>query len=78
MSKNRNAAHLYKAVQQHQDRENRAKALSNPDAFMKMAAEQGHHFKANHLEAEVERLSEEEIAAIFNPGLAPRHHLIRK
>lgn len=78
MLRQKNAAHLYKAVQQNQDNENRLRALNDSATFMKIAAEQGHHLDANHLEAELEQLSEEEIAAIFNPGLSPRKHLIRK
>ncbi len=78
MLKQKNAAHLYKAVKHNQDREMRTRALSDSATFIKMAAEQGHHLDANNLEAEVEGLSEEEIATIFNPGLSPRHHLIRK
>ncbi|MGB3291399.1 MAG: Nif11-like leader peptide family RiPP precursor [Phormidesmis sp.] len=71
----KNAAHVYKQVTQAQADREREKALSDPEAFIKLAAAQGHHFTVGDLKAQIEQLSDEEVAAIYNPGISPRRHL---
>ncbi len=73
-----NAARLFKAVQQAQSSQERQKALSNPEAFVQMAANSGYSFTVADLQTQINQLSDEEIAAIFNPGLGPRRHLTRR
>lgn len=70
-----NAARIYKAVQKDQANQERQKALTDPAAFIEMAAKQGHQFTVEALETQIKELSDEEVAAIFNPGISPRQHL---
>jgi predicted ribosomally synthesized peptide with nif11-like leader len=70
-----NAAQLFKAVQKEQAFQERLKAASNPEAFIKIAEERGYHFTVEELETELNKLSPAELAAIVNPGMAPRHHI---
>ncbi|MEO1404708.1 MAG: Nif11 family protein [Cyanobacteria bacterium J06635_1] len=71
----KNAARLYNEIQQAHAREERRKALSDPEAFIKLAAPRGYAFTVENLEAQLSQLSDEDVAAIFNPGIRPRHHL---
>lgn len=70
-----NAARLFKAIQQDQALKEKLQAADDPDAFIKLAAERGYQFNQEELQAELDKLSEEEVARIINPGAAPRHHL---
>ncbi|OUL20220.1 Nif11-like leader peptide family natural product precursor [Nostoc sp. 106C] len=71
----KNAAQLFKAVKQDQALKERLKATANPDAFIQIAKERGYDFTVEELEAEIDRLSEEDLAAIVNPGWGPRRHI---
>ncbi|MGH2414172.1 MAG: Nif11-like leader peptide family natural product precursor [Microcystaceae cyanobacterium] len=71
----KNAAELFKAVQQDQALKEKLKAAADPEAFIKIAQEHGYHFSAEELESAIGQLSEEDLAAIVNPGVSPRHHL---
>ncbi len=73
-----NAARLFHSLENAQDQQLRQRALKNPRTFMRLAAQQGHQINLHNLEAEVARLSTEAIAAIWNPGVGPRRHLIRR
>ncbi|MBO3461747.1 Nif11-like leader peptide family natural product precursor [Aetokthonos hydrillicola Thurmond2011] len=70
-----NAARLLKAVKQDQALKEKLKAVSNPDAFIKIAKEQGYDFTVEELEHELSKLSEADLAAIVNPGMSPRYHI---
>jgi predicted ribosomally synthesized peptide with nif11-like leader len=70
-----NAAELFKAVKQDQALQQRLKATADPDAFIKIAKEQGYDFTADELDAEIDKLSAEDLAAIVNPGWGPRRHI---
>ncbi len=70
-----NAAQLFKAVKQDQALKQRLKATANPEAFIKIAKERGYDFTVEELEAEIDKLSEEDLAAIVNPGWGPRRHI---
>lgn len=71
----KNAARIYKRVTQAQADQERQKALRDPEAFIRLAAARGHDFTATDLEAQLNQLSDEEVAAIYNPGISPRRHL---
>ncbi|WP_315791486.1 Nif11-like leader peptide family natural product precursor [Fischerella sp. JS2] len=71
----KHAAQLFKAVKQDQVLKERLKAASDPEGFIKIAQERGYHFTIEELETELSKLSSEELAAIVNPGVAPRLHI---
>lgn len=62
----KNAAQLFKAVKQDNALQEKLKAATNPDAFIKVAQERGYHFTPEELQAEIDKLSEEELAAVIN------------
>jgi predicted ribosomally synthesized peptide with nif11-like leader len=70
------AARFFKAVQEDQALQQKFKAITNPETFVNMAAERGYNFTTDELEAELEKLSKEELAAVINPGVGPRRHLV--
>ena len=70
-----NAAQLFKAVKQDQALKERLKAATDPKAFIKIANERGYNFTVEELQTEIGKLSSEELAAIINPGIAPRYHI---
>ena len=70
-----NAARLYKDVQKAHANQERAAALNDPAAFIKLAAARGIVLNAETLETQISQLSDEEVAAIFNPGISPRRHI---
>ena len=78
MTETTNAARIYKEVEQAEAKEERQKALSEPEEFIKLAAARGYTFTVKDLEAQLSQLSDEEVAGIFNPGIPPRRHLIRR
>jgi predicted ribosomally synthesized peptide with nif11-like leader len=73
-----NAARLFKAVQQAESSEQRQSAISDPERFLVLAEASGYSFTAQDLPAQLSRLSDEQVAAIFNPGVGPRRHLTRR
>ncbi|MDZ8083564.1 MAG: Nif11-like leader peptide family natural product precursor [Nostoc sp. DcaGUA01] len=70
-----NAARLFQAVKQDQALQEKLKATANPEAFIKIARERGYEFSVEELETEISKLSEEDLAAIVNPGWGTRRHL---
>ncbi|MEA5626822.1 Nif11-like leader peptide family natural product precursor [Nostoc sp. UHCC 0251] len=70
-----NATRLFEAVKQDQALQQRLKATANPEAFVKIAQERGYDFSVEELESEISKLSEEDLAAIVNPGWGNRRHL---
>jgi predicted ribosomally synthesized peptide with nif11-like leader len=70
-----NAARFYKGVQQAQANQERLKATQDPDTFIKLAESQGYNFTVEDLPTQLSQLSDEEVAAIFNPGTGTRRHL---
>jgi predicted ribosomally synthesized peptide with nif11-like leader len=70
-----NAAQLFKAVKQDQALKQRLKATANPEAFIQIAKEGGYYFTVEELETELDKLSEEDLAVIVNPGWGPRRHI---
>ncbi|MDZ7968413.1 MAG: Nif11-like leader peptide family natural product precursor [Nostoc sp. DedSLP03] len=70
-----NAARLFEAVKQDQALQQRLKATADPEAFIKIAQERGYDFNAKELDSEISKLSEEDLAAIVNPGWGNRRHI---
>lgn len=70
-----NATRLFEAVKKDQALQQRLKATANPEAFVKIAQERGYDFSVEELESEINKLSEEDLAAIVNPGWGNRRHI---
>ncbi|MBD2681167.1 MULTISPECIES: Nif11-like leader peptide family natural product precursor [Nostoc] len=70
-----NAARLFEAVKRDQALQEKLKATANPEAFIKIARERGYEFTLEELDREIDKLSEEDLAAIVNPGWGTRRHL---
>ncbi|AUB41318.1 putative protein family, nitrogen fixation [Nostoc flagelliforme CCNUN1] len=70
-----NATRLFEAVKKDQALQQRLKATANPEAFVKIAQERGYDFSVEELESEISKLSEEDLAAIVNPGWGNRRHI---
>jgi predicted ribosomally synthesized peptide with nif11-like leader len=75
---NQNAARIYKNVEKAYAKEERQKALSDPEAFIRLAEARGYDFTVKDLETQLSKLSDEEVASIFNPGIGVRRHLFPK
>ena len=73
-----NAARIYKNLEKAQAGQERQKALSDPEAFIRLASSRGYKFTVKDLETQLSQLSDEEVAGIFNPGIPPRRHLFPK
>ncbi len=73
-----NAARIYKKVEQAHAQQERQKALSDPKAFISLAKARGYAFTVKDLEAQLSKLSDEDVAGIFNPGIGQRRHLFPK
>lgn len=77
--KNRgNAAHLFSTLQQDQDRQLRQQALDDPERFIDLAKQQGYQLSIHQIEDQIVALTAEAVAAIWNPGIGARRHLIRR
>jgi predicted ribosomally synthesized peptide with nif11-like leader len=74
MSQN-NATRFLSIVKQDRALKERIKATSEPEVFIKIAKDRGYDFTVEELQTELSKLSEEELAAIVNPGIAPRQHI---
>jgi predicted ribosomally synthesized peptide with nif11-like leader len=53
----------------------RLKAATNWQSCQQIAEDSGYHFTYQELEAGLNELPDEEVAAMINPGVAPRRHL---
>ena len=73
-----NAARIYKNVEEAYAQQERQKALSDPEAFIRLASARGYAFTVKDLETQLSQLSDEDVAGIFNPGIPPRRHLFPK
>ncbi len=71
-----NAARFFKAVIQDEALQARLKATTDPESFIKIAEGQGYHFTVAEFEQEISKLSDEEFAAVSNPGVMPRQRLV--
>jgi hypothetical protein len=73
-----NAARLHKDIYVEQDRQLRLQAIQEPQRFIHLAQQQGYKINSNNLTAEISGLSDSTIAAIWNPGIGDRRHLVRR
>ena len=73
-----NAARIYKNLEQAEAQQQRQKAQSDPEAFIRLASARGYTLTLEDFEAQLDRLSDEDVAGIFNPGIPPRRHLFPK
>lgn len=71
-----NAARFFKAVQQDEALKARLKATDDPETFIEIAASRGYKFTVAELDNEISKLSHEELAAVINPGVSPRRHIM--
>lgn len=53
----------------------RLKGATSSDVCVNLAEEYGYTFTTEELEAGLSKLSPEELAALINPGVAPRRHI---
>lgn len=70
------AARFFKAVQHDEALKHKLKATTEPESFIKIAEGSGYHFTVEELENVIAKLSPEELAAVINPGIAPRRHIV--
>ena len=75
MSQTKNAASKLHEIEEAYARQERRKALNDPEAFIKLAAARGYELTVENLETQLDQLSAEDVAGIFNPGIPPRRHL---
>ncbi|MEA5515445.1 Nif11-like leader peptide family natural product precursor [Nodularia sp. UHCC 0506] len=68
-------AQILAAVKEDQALQARLKATNNPEEFIKIAKECGYDFTIEELENEISQLSDEDLAAIVNPGWGTRRHI---
>jgi hypothetical protein len=73
-----NAARLHKDIYAEQDRQLRLQAIQEPQRFMQLAQQQGYKINSHKLTEEIASLSDVSIAAIWNPGIGDRRHLVRR
>lgn len=71
-----NAASFFKAVTKDEALKARLKATTEPEIFIQIAEERGYHFTVAELDQEVSKLSDEQFAAVMNPGVSPRRRLV--
>lgn len=71
-----NAARFFKAVQEDKALQGKFKAITDAKTFVSMAEQRGYSFTIEELQNELEKLSEEEVASVVNPGIGPRRHLL--
>lgn len=71
-----NAARFFKAIHQDDELQAKLKATTDPESFIKIAESRGYQFSVKELETEIGKLSAEEMAAVINPGIAPRLHIV--
>lgn len=71
-----NAARFFKVIHQDEALKAKLKATTDPESFIKIAEGRGYRFTTEELETEIGKLSAEELAAVVNPGIAPRRHIM--
>jgi predicted ribosomally synthesized peptide with nif11-like leader len=70
------AASFFKAVKNDQALQQNFKAITDPSTFVEIAGQRGYSFTVEELEAAISKLSPEEMAAVINPGVGPRRHIL--
>ena len=70
------AAEFFKAVHEDHALKVRSQAASDPQAFVKIAADRGYVLTESDVMAMIDRLPASELAALVNPGIGGRQRLI--
>lgn len=70
------AARFFKAIQHDEALKHKLKVTTDPESFIKIAEERGYQFTVEELDQAIAKLSPEELAAVINPGIAPRRHIV--
>ena len=70
------AARFFKAVLQDEALQAKLKATTEPETFIQIASERGYKFTVAELDAQISKLTPEEMAAVINPGISPRRRLM--
>lgn len=70
------AARFFNAVKQDEALKQKLKATKDPESFVQIAAQRGYNFTTEELQAQIGKLSAEEMAAVINPGVGPRRHIV--
>jgi predicted ribosomally synthesized peptide with nif11-like leader len=68
-------AEFIEAAKQDRALMERLKAATTSDICVKVAEEYGYTFTTAELQAGLSKLSQEELATLVNPGVAPRRHI---
>jgi len=69
-------ARFFKMIQKDEVLLAKLKATDDPETFVNIATERGYDFTIEQLQAEIKKLSSEEMAVVINPGVGPRRHLV--
>jgi hypothetical protein len=70
------AASLFKAVRDDQASKYKQVAIKHAEAFVKIASRHGYRFTEDTLAESLTHLSDQEVAAMVNPGVGQRTRLI--
>ena len=71
-----NAAKFFKHVMADEALQAKLKATTEPETFIEIAKKRGYQFTEAELNREIDNLSPEELAAVINPGVGPRRHIV--
>jgi predicted ribosomally synthesized peptide with nif11-like leader len=63
------------AVKQDEGLRKRLKTAESHQSCIDLAEQSGYFFTAEELQAVLSQMSDEELAEIINPGIAPRQHI---
>ena len=66
---------FFAAIKQNQALQAQCQAVDDIQTCVNLAEAQGYLFTAEELQAELSKLSKEEVAELVNPGIAPRLHI---
>ncbi len=69
------AAQFISELQQDRALVEKVRSIPTVRGCVEIAVNHGYKFSDEEFLAELAKLSDEELAAIVNPGIAPRHHL---
>lgn len=72
----KNVNQFFSDLRQNQALQQRLKSIRHPEIFLQVTKEFGYSFTLDDLQLIALQLPEEGLAAILNPGIAPRRHLM--
>ncbi len=70
-----NVAQFLAAAKQNESLRQRLKSIMNFQNCVDIGRSIGYHFTLEELQAELSKMSNEEVAEIINPGVPPRRHM---